>query len=82
MEENENLQSNPPDKMHFTVRSPILYLRGENDGVVPGHTLRSLVRHKRLMEVVTLPAPHLVLQVAPEEAARAIRSFVANCAKE
>jgi hypothetical protein len=35
-----------------------------------------LLLQKPSLQVVTLPAPHLVLQVAPEEAAQAVREFV------
>jgi pimeloyl-ACP methyl ester carboxylesterase len=59
---------------------PLLYLRGERDRVVGPGVLRSLLRHKPSMQVVTVPAPHLVLQVAPEASAHAIRTFMsASC---
>src|SRR5262249_58058353 len=55
---------------------PMLYLRGKHDRVVRKHVVKSLLRERPSLQVVTLPAPHLVLQVVPEEAARAIRDFV------
>src|SRR5262245_18170414 len=57
-------------------RHPLLYLRGQRDRVVRAHVARSLLKQKPSLQVVTLPAPHLVLQAAPEESARAIREFV------
>jgi pimeloyl-ACP methyl ester carboxylesterase len=56
---------------------PILYLRGREDRIVCEHVVKSLLRERPSLQVFTLPAPHLVLQVAPEEAAQAIREFVA-----
>ncbi len=56
---------------------PILYLRGERDRVVGKQVLDGLLRARPSLQVVTLPAPHLVLQVAPEESAKAILEFVA-----
>jgi len=57
---------------------PVLYLRGERDRVVRKHVVKSLLRARPEMQVVKLPAPHLVLQVAAEPAARVIREFVAS----
>jgi pimeloyl-ACP methyl ester carboxylesterase len=56
---------------------PILYLRGERDRVVRKQILNGLVLARPSLQVVTLPAPHLVLQVAPEKSAKAILEFVA-----
>jgi pimeloyl-ACP methyl ester carboxylesterase len=58
-------------------RYPMLYLRGQRDRVVRKHVVKTLLVARPALQVVTLPAPHLVLQVAPEEGARAIREFVA-----
>jgi pimeloyl-ACP methyl ester carboxylesterase len=57
-------------------RYPILYLRGQRDRVVRKSVTNALLLAKPSMQVVTLPASHLVLQVAPIEAAKAIREFV------
>ena len=56
---------------------PILYLRGQRDRVVRKQVLKGLLLARPTLQVVTLPAPHLVLQVAPEESAKAIREFAA-----
>ena len=56
---------------------PLLYLRGQRDRVVRKHVVKGLLLARPALQVVTLPAPHLVLQVAPEEAAKAIHAFVA-----
>ena len=57
---------------------PMLYLRGQRDRVVRKSVLKGLLRERPSLQVVTLPAPHLVLQVAPEESARAILAFIAQ----
>jgi pimeloyl-ACP methyl ester carboxylesterase len=59
-------------------RYPMLYLRGKHDRVVRKHVVTSLLRERASLQLVTLPAPHLVLQVAPDESARAIREFISN----
>ncbi len=59
---------------------PLLYLRGNHDRVVPKSVLKGLLLAKPTMQVVTLAAPHLVLQVAPEQSAQAILDFVAATA--
>ena len=59
-----------------TCTYPILYLRGQHDWVVGKRIVKSLLACRASLNVVTLPAPHLVLQVAPKESARAIREFV------
>jgi pimeloyl-ACP methyl ester carboxylesterase len=63
-------------EQYKACRYPMLYLRGQRDRVVRKHVVRSLILQKPSLQVVTLPAPHLVLQVAPEEAAQAAREFV------
>ena len=54
---------------------PILYLRGTRDGVVPGWNARAIRRIRPSVEIVDLPAPHLVLQTQPALAAAAIARF-------
>jgi pimeloyl-ACP methyl ester carboxylesterase len=56
---------------------PILYLRGERDRVVRKPVSCAMLRERPSLQVVKLPAPHLVLQVAPREALTAIREFLA-----
>ncbi len=56
---------------------PVLYLRGTKDGVVPGWNARAIRRIRPSVEVVDLPAPHLVLQTQAAAAAAAITRFAA-----
>jgi len=56
---------------------PVLYMRGRRDRVVGKHVVKKLLLERPSLQVVTLPAPHLVLQVAPEESTQAIHAFVA-----
>jgi len=57
---------------------PLMYLHGQRDRVVRKSVVKRLLLEKPLLEVITLPAPHLVLQVAPDVAAQAIHAFVAR----
>lgn len=54
---------------------PILVLWGERDLVVPRRSLARVRRTRSDARVVSLDAPHLVLQTRPREAARAIAGF-------
>jgi pimeloyl-ACP methyl ester carboxylesterase len=57
---------------------PILYIAGSRDRVVARHNLARILAINPSVKVVVLPAPHLVLQAAPEAAARAIAEFAAS----
>lgn len=57
---------------------PILYIRGSNDNVVPIRSLRQIQAVAPSIQVVTVLAPHLVLQVQPEACAQAILRFANN----
>ena len=48
---------------------PIVYFRGQHDRLVLRHTLRTLLRHRPSLEVVTFPTSHMVLQIVPDAAA-------------
>ncbi|HKA32159.1 MAG TPA: alpha/beta hydrolase [Candidatus Binatia bacterium] len=61
-------------------RVPILYIAGSQDRVVPKHNLARVKAINPGVKVVVLQAPHLVLQAAPEAAARAIAEFAASVA--
>ena len=61
-------------------RVPILYIAGSRDRVVARHNLARILAINPSVKVVILPAPHLVLQAAPEAAARAIADFAASVA--
>ena len=53
------------------VRLPVLVIEGRKDRL-----LRTLLRARRDLRTVTLDAPHLVLEAAPEESARAVAAFL------
>jgi pimeloyl-ACP methyl ester carboxylesterase len=57
---------------------PVLYIRGRYDRVVPEGNLQRIQQCKRGIQVVTVEAPHLVLQVAPGPSLEAIRRFWAT----
>ena len=61
-------------------RLPILYLAGSHDRLVPKRNQTRIRRVHPGVKFVTLPAPHLVLQNAPEAAAKAIAQFAAEVA--
>lgn len=55
---------------------PVLYLRGGSDRLVPAWNAQEVARHQPHAEIQTLPAPHLVLQTMPREAATSIFHFI------
>lgn len=57
---------------------PILVLWGTRDRVVPGRSLARVREQVPEAKIVTLDAPHLVLQARPREAAQAIVAFAAG----
>lgn len=57
---------------------PILYLAGKRDRLVGARVTRRLRSARPDLRVVTLDAPHLVLQSQPEEAAAAVVEFVTS----
>jgi pimeloyl-ACP methyl ester carboxylesterase len=58
---------------------PILYLAATKDCLVSRRSLGYIRGIQPRVEIVPLVSPHLLLQVAPEEAARVIQSFAASC---
>ncbi|WP_437850665.1 alpha/beta fold hydrolase [Sorangium sp. So ce363] len=60
--------------------APLLYLGAAGDTLVPPRVLRELRRMRPDLECVTVDAPHLVLQLAPEASARAIEGFLRRAA--
>lgn len=58
---------------------PILYLAATEDWLVSRRSLAHIRRVQPRVETVVLAGPHLLLQVAAEEAARAIQAFAAAC---
>jgi pimeloyl-[acyl-carrier protein] methyl ester esterase len=57
---------------------PFLYIAGSRDRVVPKHNLTRIKGVYPNVKVVILPAPHLVLQAAPQAAADVIAEFAAS----
>ncbi|WP_437522168.1 alpha/beta fold hydrolase [Sorangium sp. So ce726] len=62
--------------------APLLYLGAAGDTLVPPRVLRELRRMRPDLECVTVDAPHLVLQLAPEASARAIEGFLRRAASK
>lgn len=60
------------------VRAPLGYLQGTRDHVVPPSNLRRIEALRPDLRVYPIDAPHLLLQVRPEEAAKAVSSFVSS----
>ena len=56
---------------------PVMYLRGRQDRLVLGNCLRTVIETRPETTVVTVPGPHLLLQVEPERSWREITAFVA-----
>jgi pimeloyl-[acyl-carrier protein] methyl ester esterase len=59
---------------------PILYIAGSRDRLVPKRNPTRIQRVNPGVKIVALPAPHLVLQNAPEAAAKVIAQFAAEVA--
>lgn len=55
---------------------PVLYLRALEDRVVPASASRLVMENVDRGRTVDLAAPHFLLQVAPEAAARVVEDFV------
>jgi pimeloyl-[acyl-carrier protein] methyl ester esterase len=58
---------------------PILYLAATEDRLVSQKSLAHIKRLQPRVVAVALVGPHLLLQVAPKEAAEAIQTFAASC---
>jgi len=63
-----------------TCQLPVLYLSATEDRLVPPRSLASILELYPAVESVSLVGPHLLLQVAAQGAAEAIRRFAAACA--
>ena len=63
-----------------TCRVPILYLAGSRDFIVPKRNHGRIKRIHPAVKVIILRAPHLVLQNAPEAAAKIIAEFAVKVA--
>ncbi len=62
-----------------TVEVPVLYLKASHDRLVPGSSIEEIQRLAPHVDVVTLDGPHMLLQVQPAAAARAIQAFLDSC---
>jgi len=62
------------------LEAPVLYLRGTRDRLVRGWCLRTVLKLKPETTVAKIDAPHMLLQIAPDEAWRAIGAFVDGAA--
>lgn len=60
------------------LRVPVLYLRANNDRLVPAKAAADAQRHCKGMTIQGFDAPHCLLQTVPELASRAVASFVNN----
>jgi pimeloyl-ACP methyl ester carboxylesterase len=58
------------------VRVPVLYLRATEDRLVPRRCADAIARLATQTRIVDIEAPHMLLQVAPDTAAAAVRAFV------
>lgn len=64
------------------VNVPTLCLRASQDRVVPAAASRLVTTLKPTAQVIELVGPHFLLQVAPIDAAQAIRTFVQSLKDE
>ena len=58
------------------VNVPLLYLRAKHDQVVPVSALTQIQRIFPSTQVVSIQAPHFLLQTAPNEAAISVGKFI------
>ena len=63
----------------LATRVPILHIVGSDDRLVRAHAVEEITSLKPGVIRRTLPAPHLVLQVAAKRAASEVAEFVRNC---
>ena len=57
------------------IQAPILYLRATHDRLVPRSSADRIVKLAPRVVVVEIDAPHMLLQCAPTECAKAIQDF-------
>jgi pimeloyl-ACP methyl ester carboxylesterase len=60
------------------VAVPTLYLRARQDGVIPRSAGQHLLEIRPDFAVLEFEAPHFLLQVVPDEAARSVSQFVSD----
>lgn len=61
-----------------SIEVPLLYLQATQDRLVPASAARTVLQHVAGSRLVTIDAPHLLLQVRPGEAAGAIQDFIGS----
>jgi pimeloyl-ACP methyl ester carboxylesterase len=58
------------------INVPILYLKAKKDHLVPASASKTIAKFAKNVSVVELEAPHLLLQIAPKEAAEVVQNFL------
>ncbi|NOU24063.1 MAG: alpha/beta hydrolase [Methylotenera sp.] len=58
------------------IKVPILYLRGKHDNLVPSSASQHILKLAKAVTLVELDAPHMLLQMAPKEAATKLQLFI------
>ncbi|MDP1659423.1 MAG: alpha/beta hydrolase [Methylotenera sp.] len=58
------------------IKTPILYLRGRHDYLVPASASELIFKLAKNVTLVELDSPHLLLQVTPKEAAASVQAFI------
>lgn len=62
------------------IRVPVLYLRATEDRLVPRRCADAIADTVAQTRIIDIEAPHMLLEVAPAEAAAAVRAFVETLA--
>lgn len=63
------------------IKTPILYLRGRRDHLVPASASELIFKLAKNVTLIELDSPHLLLQVTPEEAAVSVQAFIEKVVK-
>lgn len=63
-------------EMLKNIQVPILYLQARHDYLVPHSAAKLIQKYAKNVELVTLEAPHLLLQVAAKESVQHIKAFI------
>ncbi|MFI5445584.1 alpha/beta fold hydrolase [Polaromonas sp. UC242_47] len=58
------------------LKVPVLYMKATGDRLVPSSAVAEVAQHCRDMTIQSFDAPHCLLQVAPEETAKAVAVFI------
>lgn len=64
-----------------SINVPILYLQGRYDYLVPAAAAQFIFKAAKNVALVELEAPHLLLQIAPKQAAEKVQAFIENAFK-